>query len=1227
MKLEDLNEQQREKISEFGVNTWYVLDLLTQYKEDAASVPEKWQIFFKDINIDSLSFNLGNSNGNGHTNGSTKSVQSAPTIIQTTGAKVNMPQPADNESGVLLRGAGAKIVDNMTGSLTIPTATTFRTIPVKVLEENRIIINQHFKKLNLGKISYTHIIGWAIVKAIGSTPVMTNSFTIVDGNPTLVVKKDINLGLAIDIQKKDGSRSLLVPNIKKANEMNFKQFLDAYNDIVNRSKSNKIEVADFMGTTITLTNPGGLGTVASNPRLMIGQGAIIATGAIEYPAEFQAVTKDIITSLGISKIMNITSTYDHRIIQGAESGTFLKKVHELLTGEDNFYQSIFSDLKIPLMPVFWKADNNPEDFVGINNIGEIEKHGKAIQLINMFRVRGHLLANIDPLFPKVQSHPELDSSNYGFTVWDYDREFITDGLAGKRSATLREILDILHETYSESIGVEYRHIQDPDEKNWLQTQMESSRNKGNFTLEEKMLMLNKLIQAENFEKFIHTKYVGHKRFSLEGMETIIPVLDYLNDEAAKEGVKEIVYGMSHRGRLNVLANIVNKPLLSIFSEFEDIVDTRSSQGSGDVKYHLGATGEYETLSGIKIKVSIASNPSHLEFVNPVVEGIVRAKQTRTEDENRNKTLAVVLHGDAAFAGEGVVAETLNLSQLKGYTTGGTIHIIVNNQIGFTTDPKEGRSTTYATDVAKMVQAPIFHVNGEDPEACLWVTKLAYYYRQKFKKDVVVDVLGYRKYGHNEADEPSFTQPLMYKVIKGRAGIKEIYESQLLKAGTVTEADIVRLENIYKAKLNEAFDKAKGSHQEFKHDDPMAMTKDEINTIQHDQKTTVSEEDFNKVVNALITFPEGFNVHPKLKKFIETRKDILSDANSPIDWSFAEALAFGSLVQEGITVRLSGQDVSRGTFSQRHVVFADAETGTEYTPLSALATKDAKFEPVDSSLSEIAVLGFEYGYATADPMALVIWEAQFGDFANAAQVIIDNFVVASYSKWNLHNNLVMLLPHGQEGQGPEHSSARIERFLTLCADDNMFVCNVTTAGQYFHLLRRQAKLAGKERKPLALMTPKSLLRSPLASSEKKDILEGKFWEVIEDINLAGNANDVKTIILTSGKIYYDADKYRTENNIKETAIVRLEQYYPFPEDLLIFVLSQYKNAKSLVWLQEEPENMGAYNFLALTLIRLVQNKMKFYAVCREASASPAPGSNKVFQMTQKEIIAEAFSVSN
>jgi len=1222
MKLEDLNEQQREKISEFGVNTWYVLDLLSQYKEDAKSVPEKWQNFFKDINIDSLSFNVSN----GHTNGAAVK-QAAPTIIQSGDTKINMPLPAANEQGVALRGAGAKIVENMTGSLSIPTATTFRTIPVKVLEENRIIINQHFKKLNLGKISFTHIIGWALVKAIETTAVMNNSFTIVDGVSTLVVKKDVNLGLAIDIQKKDGSRSLLVPNIKKANEMNFAQFYDAYNDIVNRSKTGKIEVSDFMGTSISLTNPGGLGTVASNPRLMIGQGAIIATGAIEYPAEFQAVTKEIITSLGISKIMNMTSTYDHRIIQGAESGTFLKKVHELLTGEDNFYENIFADLNIPVMPVHWKADNNAEDFVGINNIKEIEKHGKAIQLINMFRVRGHLLANIDPLFPKVQSHPELDSSNYGFTVWDYDREFITDGLAGKRSATLREILDILHETYCGTIGVEYRHIQDPDEKNWLQEQMEASRNHGNFSLDEKKLVLNKLIQAEFFEKFIHTKYVGHKRFSIEGVETIIPILDYLNDEAAKDGVEEIVYGMAHRGRLNVLANIINKPLYSIFTEFEDIADTRATQGSGDVKYHLGATGEYETLSGIKIKVSTASNPSHLEFVNPVVEGIVRAKQTRMEDTERKKVIAVVLHGDAAFAGQGVVAETLNLSQLKGYTTGGTIHIIVNNQIGFTTDPKEGRSTTYATDVAKMVQAPIFHVNGEDPEACLWVTKLAFEYKQKFKKDVVIDVLGYRKYGHNEADEPSFTQPLMYKVIKGRKSIKDIYEDLLLRRKEVTEADIAKLENAYNEKLNEAFEKAKDNTRNVKSDDPMALSKAEISTIEHDKTSAINEETFNKVVNALVTFNEGFHVHPKLLKFNEGRKDILTVPKTVVDWAFAEALAFGSLIQEGISVRLSGQDVSRGTFSHRHVVFADAETGLEYIPMNALAKGSAMLEPVDSSLSETAVLGFDYGYSTADPLTLVIWEAQFGDFANGAQVIIDNFIVSSYSKWSLNNSLVMLLPHGQEGQGPEHSSARLERFLTLCADNNMYVCNVTTAAQYFHLLRRQAKLTGSERKPLTLMSPKSLLRSVQASSPKKDFLEGEFKEVLDDTNFKGHKNDVKKIILTSGKVFYDADKFRADNKINDTVIIRLEQYYPFPEDLLIFTLAQYKNAKDLVWLQEEPENMGAYNFLALTLLRLVQNKMKFYAVCRESSASPAPGSNKVFQRTQKEIIEEAFSLNN
>ncbi len=1218
MKLEDLNDSQREKISEFGVNTWYVLDLLDAYKKDPTSVNEKWNSFFKELDIDSLSYTQ---NGQSERNIPSSNGKTTFAETQKPQSTINFPKPLENETVTHLRGVGAKIVENMNGSLTIPTATSLRTIPVKVLEENRIIINQYLKKNNAGKISFTHIIGWAIVKAIGDVPVMNNSFLISENNPNLVTKKDVNLGLAIDLEKKDGSRSLIVPNIKKANSLNFKEFADAYNDIVARSRNNRIDISDFQGTTITLTNPGTLGTIASTPRLMVGQGAIIATGSLDYPAEYHAVTPDIISTLGISKVMNITSTYDHRIIQGAESGLFLKKLSELLIGEDSFYENMFMDLQIPIMPVAWKNDNNAEDFVRINNIKEIEKHAKVIQLINMFRVRGHLLANVDPLHPKVHFHPELDSSNYGLTVWDYDREFITDGLAGKRTATLREILDILHDTYSNNIGVEYRHIENQEEKEWLQTKMESVRNQPKLDLKLKINILKKLIQAEGIEKFIHTKYVGHKRFSLEGLETIIPTLDYLLYEAGNAGVSEIVLAMAHRGRLNVLANIVNKPIETIFTEFEDINDPTSAQGSGDVKYHLGARGEYVTINNNKVIVSIASNPSHLESVNPVVEGIVRAKQERAKDKERNKIVSVQLHGDAAFAGQGVVTESINLSQLHGYRTGGTVHIITNNQIGFTTTPLEGRSTTYATDVAKMVQAPIFHVNGEDPESCLWVTKLAFEYKQRYKKDVVIDVIGYRKYGHNEADEPSFTQPLMYKLIKGRKSIKEIYEEQLLRNKEITPDEIKELEKEFHDILNNAYDTAQSHSQKFKADAPLAVTKELIKETKKKEHTHVSKDQIIQVVKSLTTLPEDFNLHPKLNKFLEYRKSLLANPDELIDWSFAEALAFGTLMLEGISVRLSGQDVSRGTFSHRHDVFADSENGKEFIPLRTLKNENVQFEILDSLLSEAAVLGFEYGYSTADPLTLDIWEAQFGDFANGAQIIIDNFIVSSYTKWNLRNSVVLLLPHGQEGQGPEHSSARLERFLTLCAEDNMYVCNVTTASQYFHLLRRQAKET--DRKPLIVMSPKSLLRANEVKSGLNEFINGTFNEIITDEDKYDKSK-IERILLTSGKIYYELEKHREEKKISNTAIIRIEQMYPYPEEQIISTLREYTKSRELVWVQEEPENMGAYTFMALRLIKDKNPEHKFYAVCRDPSPSPAPGSNKVFNKTQKKLIEEAFS---
>lgn len=1224
MKLEDLSQEQREKLAEFGVNTWFVMELLENFINNPNSVGKDWQDLFTGLNIASNGrISVQNEKTNGSAKTETGSNRNYSIQSNNSPFPVNLPQPQHGEEAIQIKGVGERIIENMTSSLTIPIATSFRAIPVKVLEENRIIVNNYLKKTNSGKISFTHIIGWAIVKAIASIPALNNAYTVIDGNPNIIKKNNVNLGLAIDLEKKDGSRSLIVPNIKGSDKMNFRQFFDSYNDIINRSRSGKIDISDFQGTTITLTNPGTIGTVASQPRLMVGQGAIIATGALDYPAEYQAVTKDIITMLGISKVMNITSTYDHRIIQGAESGMFLQKMHKLLIGEDAFYENIFSDLGMPVKPVVWKIDNNPENFDGIDNLEEIEKQAKAIQLINMYRVRGHLLANLDPLKPIAKYHPELDPNTYGFTVWDYDRQFITPRLAGLRTASLRDILDIVQKTYCENIGVEYMHIQDPQERIWLQDRMEPIKNQPSFTNDEKKHILYKLIQAENFEKFVDKKYIGHKRFSLEGSETIIPVLDYLLGLAAADKVDEVVLGMAHRGRLNVLANIIGKNLQEIFSEFEDITDVDSVEGSGDVKYHLGASGVYETIYGDDINVSVASNPSHLEFVNPVVEGIIRAKQTMMNDTERNKYIPVVIHGDAAIAGEGIVAETLNLSQLRGYSTGGTIHVIINNQIGFTTAPVDARSTVYASDVAKMVQAPIFHVNGDDPEATMLVTKLAYDYRMMFHKDVVIDVYSFRRLGHNESDEPAFTQPVLYKAIRNHPTVKNIYKDKLLTEKVVTGDDIgVMEEKIYEI-MDKGYTKAHEREMVFRSDTPIRLTDEQVKILRSNQLPKITMEDLNRVVDVITTLPHDFHLHPKLKKFIETRREFLTGDVS-VDWSFAEALAYGTLLMEGIPVRLSGQDSARGTFSQRHIVLTDMETEKEIIPHNNIAPQLAQIEPLDSLLSEAAVLGFEFGYSTADPLSLVLWEAQFGDFANAGQVIIDNFIAASQDKWNLPSNMVLLLPHGQEGQGPEHSSARLERFLTLCADDNMTICNPSTPAQYYYLLRTQGKY--NNRRPLIVMTPKSLLRLPEARSPKSDFIDGKYRLVIDD-DFITDKSAVKRIILTSGKFYYDLAKHRKENNITNTAIIRIERYYPYPSEEIKAVLKTYVNATEVLWSQEEPHNMGALIFMSYRLkrdLRELGSNLTLYGVSRDESPAPAPGSHSIFNQTQKRLLNEAFS---
>lgn len=1203
MKSKNLSKGQREELEKFGANTWFVESLYNQFSKNPEQVPEQWRKFFGDIS-----------------NKESGNEKHLLEINSLRSSSILLPQPDEDDEIQIIAGSSEKILDNMMASLSVPVATSQRTIPVKLLEENRTLINNYLRKVKGGKISFTHLISWAILKTVKSFSVMNNAFTVLDGKPHVIKRKYVNLGLALDIEKKDGSRSLIVPNIKSANKLNFKEYWNAFDDVISRSRKGTIDPSEFLGTTITLTNPGTIGTVASVPRLMVGQGTIIATGAIQYNAEYQAMSPSTISTLGISKVMNITSTYDHRIIQGAESGLFLKEINELLLGKNEFYEEIFETLKLPFKPLKWQTDYQPGIFETTANTEEIVKQAKVLQLINLYRVRGHLIANLDPIGSKIQYHAELDPSSYNLTIWDLDRHFITGGFSNLNTATLREIMNILEKTYCDKIGVEYMHIQNPAEKAWLQEKMEPVMNSPEFDLKTKYEILQKLIAAESFEHFIHSKFVGHKRFSLEGSETLIPVLDLILNEAADENIKEVVFGMAHRGRLNVLANIIGKPYESIFEEFEDIPDPDSIAGSGDVKYHLGATGNYKTKNNKSINVSVAANPSHLEWVNPVVEGIVRAKQTRLRDNKSHvKIMSLLIHGDAAFAGQGIVAETLNLSQLSGYRTGGTIHIIVNNQIGFTTTPDEARSSQYATDVAKMIQAPIFHVNGDDPEAALWVAKLAFEFRQTFKKDVVIDLFGYRRHGHNEGDEPGFTQPILYAKIKGHPSVREIYQKLLIDEGTITEKEADKIHNEITNRMNISFEKTKKEREKFEGDLTLAVTKKEMETIAAEKNTAITPEVLTTVVKGLTTIPDDFNGHPKLSKFLDVRKKLL-DGSAKADWAFAESMAFGSLLLDGTPVRLSGQDSVRGTFSQRHLAFTDINTGAEYFPLNHLSDKQAHFEGLDSLLSEAAVLGFEFGYSVADPLTLVLWEAQFGDFANVAQVIIDNFIAASFEKWHVPNNLVLLLPHGFEGQGPEHSSARLERFLILCAENNMQVCNVTTPSQYFHLLRRQIK-AGMNI-PLIIMTPKSLLRLPEAKSIKEEFISGKFHEVLDD-NTVEKPDIVDQIILTSGKVYYDLLKYKKENKNSKTAIIRLEQFYPYPSKKIQKIITGYKSVKKAKWVQEEPKNMGAWNFLYHRLLSDLPNDCKLEYAGRPESASPAVGSYKISTQQQSKLLKDAF----
>ena len=1204
-------------MSNLGFNTGYIEELYRQYLENPESVGESWRDFFQDFRPDQGFVAVSEA----------RSVQSeAQPAVASSDTQVPTPStetPWFDENPI--RGAGAKIVENMQASLAVPTATSVRTVAVKLMAENRTLMNEHQRLVGGNKVSFTHIIAWAIIKSLKEFPSMNTTYRYSEDGHIHVVPHAVNLGLAIDIERR-GKRTLLVPNIKAADKLNFAQLLATYNDIVRRARDNKLEISDFQQTTATLTNPGMIGTNLSVPRLMDGQGVIVGVGSIGYPVEYYAFPPEMISQTGISQVMTITSTYDHRVIQGAESGGFLAHIEELLRGEHRFFEEIFADLGIPYQPWSLSTDTTPR--VGgtgkPSEIDAIQKEASVLQLIRAFRVRGHLQADINPLGHSWEHHPELDPSTYGLTIWDLDREFITGGLGGKNLLPLRQILDILRRTYTRQIGVEFMHISSPEEKNWITARIEPNGKEFEITDAEKRRMLEKLNAAEAFETFLHTKYIGHKRFSLEGSETIIPVLDRILSDAAEKGVNEVVMGMAHRGRLNLLANIMNKPYELIFSEFEGNLDPSTTQGSGDVKYHLGSTSTHEAPDGRTVGISLASNPSHLEAVNPVVEGMVRAKQEarrnrvdNPDNDYLDSVIPILIHGDAAFAGQGVVAETLHLSQLPGYRTGGTIHIVINNQIGFTTGPADARSSTYATDSARMIQAPIFHVNGDDPEACMRVARLALEYRQAFNKDVVIDMLSYRVRGHNEGDEPTYTQPLLYQKIEAKRSPRKMYTELLLRRGEMTPESAEAMLDDYRSRLQDAFERTKELSDAEK-PTSAELLKPRTPATLPVVKTAASEEHLAAVVKALNNLPETFEIHKKLERQF-SRRDKLYFEEKRIDWGFAEALALGTILLENTKVRVSGQDSRRGTFSHRHAVLYDQQTGSEYIPLNHIQEGQEHLYIFDSLLSEYAVCGFEYGYSVAQPDALVIWEAQFGDFANGAQIIYDQFLSAAEEKWGQKSSLVLLLPHGFEGQGPEHSSARLERFLQLCAENNMIVCSFSTPANMFHGLRRQA--SPEVRKPLVVMAPKSLLRHPAVLSTPDELYSGSFQEVIP----SAETKNVRRLVFCSGKLYYDLmQELETEGKADEIAVARLEQFYPFPLAQVQAELDRFRGVSDVVWAQEEPANMGAWKFARDYFDEAIEastsSATKVRYVGRRASASTSTGSAYVHQAEQAAILS-------
>ncbi|MDR7329047.1 multifunctional oxoglutarate decarboxylase/oxoglutarate dehydrogenase thiamine pyrophosphate-binding subunit/dihydrolipoyllysine-residue succinyltransferase subunit [Corynebacterium guangdongense] len=1230
--------------STFGQNQWLVDEMYQQFKQDPNSVGAEWKELFEKNGAPKTAeqSSAGASasaqrpqatpapEGTGADKQSEKAAkQEASKPVKP--AKKEKPSPMDKakdapEAGAkALKGMFKAIAKNMDESLELPTATTVRDMPVKLMFENRALVNGHLKRVGGGKISFTHVIGYALVRATMNHPDMNVRYEVDEaGKPTVVNPEHINLGLAIDLPQKDGSRALVVAAIKETEKMSFAEFVEGYDDIVKRSQTGGLKLDDYQGVTISLTNPGGIGTRHSIPRLTKGQGTIVGVGAMDYPAEFAGSSEDRLAELGIGKLVTLTSTYDHRVIQGAESGEFLRTISQLLI-DDKFWDHIFESMGVPFAPLRWSQD--------VPDHG-IDKNTRVQQLIEAYRARGHLIADSNPLSWQqpglaIPDHRDLDMRTHGLSIWDLDRQFNVGGFVGRERMTLREVLTTLREAYTLKVGTEYTHILDRDEREWLQERLEAGM--PTPTTAEKKYILQKLNSAEAFENFLQTKYVGQKRFSLEGAEALIPLMDAVIDTAAGQGLDEVVIGMPHRGRLNVLFNIVGKPLANIFHEFEGKMTGGQDGGSGDVKYHLGSEGEYVQMFGDgEIDVSLTANPSHLEAVDPVLVGLARAKQDildKGDTEEGYTVVPLMLHGDASFAGLGVVQETINISKLRGYDVGGTVHVIVNNQVGFTTTPDSSRSTYYATDLAKGFDTPVFHVNGDDPEAVVWVARLATEYRRRFGKDVFIDLICYRRRGHNEADDPSMTQPQLYELIDNRPTVRAKYTDQLIGRGDLTEDEIEAAARDFNDQMESVFNEVKQG-EEGTPAEQYGITSSQA--LSRDLDTSITREQFQKLAEAYGNPPEGFNYHKRVERVAKARA--ASFEKGGIDWGWGELLAFGSLAGDGKLVRLAGEDSRRGTFTQRHAVAVDPETGAEYNPMDAVAQdsgKGGKFLVYNSALTEFAGMGFEYGYSVGNLDAVVAWEAQFGDFANGAQTIIDEYVSSGEAKWGQLSKLILLLPHGYEGQGPDHSSARIERFLQMTAEGSMTVAQPSTAANHFHLLRRHAM--GTMSRPLVVFTPKSMLRNKAAASEVADFTDvKKFQSVINDPRLVdregnkvGDTDKITHLMFCTGKIYYELEAKRQEEGREDVAIVRIEMLHPIPFNRIRDALAFYPNVNDIRWVQDEPANQGAWPFYNEHLHELIPEMPRMKRISRRAQSSTATGIAKVHQIEQKALLEAAF----